>query len=226
MIQVTKAKVIQIEEHINNVREYTLEIKNEIKYSPGSFVQLTLEEVTASEIWPDSRPFSIASYEKGIIKIIIKKIGYYTTKIFNDLSLGSYCTLKYPFGNIFNINDVEGDYVFIAGGIGITPFLGIIKYLDNEGLLYKTYLFYSVKYENDLLYFSYLKTKLEDRLKIFVSQEESSSFSEGRIKLTDITKVAGLNSKIYICGGSDFNNYFKVNLLQSGFLNIYVDEWE
>jgi predicted ferric reductase len=75
---VTQVEVIKIIVHNNDIREYECKLDQERKYNPGSFVQLTLDLVTASDIWPDSRTFSIASFEGGIMRFIIKKTGKYT----------------------------------------------------------------------------------------------------------------------------------------------------
>ena len=81
MNHVTQAKVVQVIEYSKDIREYALELEKERKYNPGSFVQLTIDLVNASDIWPESRTFSIASYEKGVMKFIIKNVGFYTLDI-------------------------------------------------------------------------------------------------------------------------------------------------
>ena len=61
------------------------------RYDAGTFLQLTLENVSASDYWPESRTFSMASaYDKknGLIKLIIRKSGVYTTRIFDELQEG------------------------------------------------------------------------------------------------------------------------------------------
>ncbi len=69
--------VVEVIEHKKDIKEYDFELENERKYNPGLFVQLTLDLVTASDICPDSRTFSIASYEKGTMRFIIKNVGMY-----------------------------------------------------------------------------------------------------------------------------------------------------
>ena len=102
MNHVSKGKVIDIIKHKQNLREYIIEVEKTRKYAPGSFVQFTLDDVTASDIWPDSRTFSIASYNNGYMRFIIKNVGMYTDRIFDKLKVNTECTIKCPFGDLFD----------------------------------------------------------------------------------------------------------------------------
>lgn len=226
MNYVTQAKVVQVIEHSKDIREYVLELEKERKYNPGSFVQLTLELVTASDIWPDSRTFSIASYEKGNMRFIIKNVGIYTTRIFNELNIGNRCSIKYPFGELFNKNLVNENHLFIAGGVGITPYLGLIEYYEMNGLLDKISLFYSVKYFNDLLHYEALKDMLGENIEVFITREKYSNCHDKRIMIQDINRVADKNTNIFICGSKSFNKDYKELLIKNGYSKIYMDEWE
>ena len=81
MSYTSQAEIITLIKHSEEIKEYEIRLDKEYKYKPGSFVQLTLDLVTASDIWPDSRTFSIASYKKGTIRLIIKNVGEYTNRI-------------------------------------------------------------------------------------------------------------------------------------------------
>lgn len=226
MNHVTQAKVVQVIGHSKDVREYVLELEKVRKYYPGSFVQLTLDLVTASDIWPDSRTFSIASYDKGIMKFIIKKAGTYTSKIFNELNIGSKCTIKYPFGELFNKNLVCEKHLFIAGGVGITPYLSLTKYYYMNGLIDNISLFYSAKYFNDLLHYESLKDMLGENMEVFITREKCNGCHSKRISIENITSIADKETNIYICGSKSFNKDYKELLLTNGYTKIYMDEWE
>jgi ferredoxin-NADP reductase len=223
---VSKAQVIQIFNHSPIIREYILELEKERKYSPGSFVQLTLDLVTASDIWPGSRTFSIASYQKGIMRFVIKKVGYYTDKIFNELNIGNYCTVKYPFGELFKQNTEDEKHVFIAGGVGVTPFLGLLEYFKAINKLENVSMLYSVKHEADLLHIDSTKKRLDNRLKVFITQEITEIYTNRRIIVDDINQVAYQDSNIYVCGSKTFNADFISRLNEHGYQKIHVDEWE
>ncbi len=226
MNYVTKATVINIIDHALDVKEYILKLENVRKYSPGSFVQLTLDSATASEVWPDSRTFSIASYEKGQMKFIIKNVGDYTNRIFTELTIGKECTIKYPFGDLFDKGLLWEKHLLIAGGVGISPYIGIIDYFSEHNTLNNLYLFYSAKQFKNLLYYDKLNKLLCDNMEIFITQEDNDKAHNRRIDIDDIKRLADMDTNIYVCGSKSFNEYYKKLLNKNGYKKIRMDEWE
>lgn len=225
---VSQAEVIDIIQHKQDINEYMLKLEKERKYSPGAFVQLTLDVVSASDIWPESRTFSIASYQKNIMRFIINNVGLYTNRIFNELKVGSICTIKYPFGELFNRNTIDEQHVFIAGGVGVTPFIGLVEYFNNINKLENAYLFYSAKYESDLLHINELKEKLKDSLHVFITREKNTNYIYRRMNINDFKEVFKNedNVNFYVCGSKNFNEDIKNELKSSGYTKIHMDEWE
>lgn len=228
MSYVVGAKVVTIIEHSENVREYCLKLDKSRKYEAGSFVQLTLDQVTPSEIWPDSRTFSIASYNSEYITLIIQRVGVYTNRIFHELSEGSRCTLKYPFGELFAKSNIAEKNLFIAGGVGITPFFSLLDFFTHENMLDNLYLIYSVKHLNDVLHREKIEKSLDDRVHYFVTRESDSCFTNRRITVQDINEVCNMdnNCHIYICGSKNFNDYYFKELGKAGFTSVHMDEWD
>jgi len=225
MVFISKAEVINIIYHNKNVREFIFILKKGRNYNPGSFVQLTLDLVTASDIWPDSRTFSIASFQKGFIRLIIKKQGYYTNRIFNELREGCFCTIKYPLGDLFDKKTLGEKHVFIAGGLGITPFLSLLEYFKSINKLDDISMLYSVKHENDLLYVSYIQEMLKDRLQIFITKEFTKKYNRRRLSVNDIIAISNKMSNIYVCGSKSFNANIKNMLIDYEYERIHCDEW-
>lgn len=223
---VSQAIVTDVIEHQPNIKEYVLSIEKERKYNPGSFVQLTLETVTASDIWPDSRTFSIASWEKGIMRFIIKKVGYYTSRIFEELSIGSRCTVKYPFGDLYDRSTLWEKHLFLAGGVGITPFLGLSQYFVDNGLIDNVSLLYSVKHQEDAMHLKELIDRFSDRMQLFVTRENVNGCHCRRMCIDDIVNVADVKTNIYICGSKEFNAEIASLLAMNGYDKIHMDEWE
>lgn len=223
---VTQGLVVEILKHGDEVKEYVLSLDKERKYNPGSFVQLSLDYATASDIWPESRTFSIASYDKGFMRFIIKKAGEYTTRIHNELHMGDTCTIKYPFGDLFQKNSSNEKHLLLAGGVGITPFLGMVQYFKQENLLNNVTLFYSVKLVGDFLHEVVLMDVLANHMETFVTRESCSAHHNRRINIDDIKRVADIDTHVYVCGSKGFNNHFKDVLIMNGYSKIHMDEWE
>jgi ferredoxin-NADP reductase len=223
---VSKVKVIKIKKISELINEYFLRPNLKLHQEPGQFLQLSLELVDSSSIWPESRSFSFASYERDdkLIRLIIKKQGKYTTRIFNELKEGSECTIKLPYGDFLPPMD-DTNIICIAGGTGISPFLSFIDYYEKEELLNHLFIFYSAKTFNDLIDYSVIKNKLGDNLRVFLTKEVNNLAINRRIELLDITSISNKNTPIYICGSSDFIKFFKHELSSIGYNNLYYDEW-
>ena len=204
----------------------SLIIETPRKYNPGSFVQLSLELVTGSDIWPESRTFSVASYSEDKMRFFVKRQGQYTNRIFNELHFGKTCTIKFPFGDLFDRKTINEKHIFLAGGVGITPYFGLIEYFENINKLNDLKLFYSVKEPSHFLYLEYLKERLKDNLYLYTTQSYSSEIRNSRITIEDISSHASINDNIYICGNKSFNTFFKKGLNQLGYKKLHMDEWE
>lgn len=192
-------------------------------HSPASFVQLSLEIADASQRWPESRTFSIASYSREYMRFLIKDQGAYTKRIVNETHVGQLITIKYPFGEMFNKKDITQRHIFIAGGLGITPFLSLIDYFE-ENKLDNYYLFYSAKTKNQLIDVEILSKRVKN-LNLYTTKEVSN-YNSRRIIIDDFNHLnLNQNDHIYICGSKEFINYFKVEFNRFGMQNIHMDEW-
>ncbi len=233
MATISKAIIINVRDYGDEIKEFTLKLDKYRRFEAGTFLQLTLENVTASERWPDSRTFSISSYynKDKTIRLIIKKVGEYTTKIFEELKEGSICTVKYAFGDFtLPIFDTENELIFIAGGTGISPFLSFLEYLEEEGGLDRVKLFYSARKKENFIHLDYIKNVLnENQLFLFSTREENTGMNNKRIELEyDVLKNIKNKEKAhyYICGSKEFILDFKNKLEENGITQIYIDEWD
>jgi ferredoxin-NADP reductase len=100
---------------------FRLGLSEPIEFVPGQYVSLRFPGETRYHA------FSIASSPKikGEIELIIKKEQEFTTKLF-AAEEGATLECMGPMGRF--MQDYEGDVVMIAGGVGITPFLGLLRW--------------------------------------------------------------------------------------------------
>lgn len=230
MATISKAEVVSIIEHGVDVREYIFKLEKNNYFDPGTFLQLTLDTNIGNR-WLESRNFSIASApnKEGLLRLIIGKVGVYTTRIFNELTLGKTCTFKYSFGDFLIPSfDSKGDIICIAGGTGIAPFLSFAEYLNSVGQSSRMKLFYSAKNSSELIGVESLKKLLSaENLHIHLTREQQDGFKNGRIAVEDIVnqEFNFATSHFYICGGESFTKGFKEELSKRGAEAIYTDEW-
>lgn len=223
---VSRARIVSINEFSNTTREFILELELNFHHEPGQFLQLTLENVDSSMIWPDSRSFSIASYEKPNkhLRLIIKKEGKFTTKLFNDIKVNNILTVKLPYGSFLPPFDFSPT-LCLAGGTGIAPFLSFFEYFKLNDQLKNFYLFHSTKFMVDAIDNIYLSKELHKNYKLFLTADNVPNFNNQRINLQDITNSFSRSTNIYICGNKSFNDYYKKNLIQLGYNNVVIEDW-
>lgn len=229
MAIITKAVVEKVVNISDDIKEYILKPEKLIAYEPGQFLQLSLDIVNASDYWAESRTFSIASYGKDYLRLIIKKVGQYTTRIFDELSSGSVVAIKYAYGDFLLPFDYDDGIVCIAGGTGISPILSFIDKLEEDGDIDKIKLFYSAKTKSSLIDYERLCNILEkENLNFYLTRENTNieNINVGRIDIEEISRNFSKNSYFYICGSNDFISHFKSNLGKLGYKNIILDEWE
>lgn len=162
---------------------------NEYKFTSGQYASLIFIQ---KNMW-FHHPFSYSdAYNGKYIRFTVKAFGDFTSKIEN-LKIGTRVWIDGPLGAFTLRKSNNNKYLFIAGGIGITPILSIIKSLKNKQ---NATLLYSNKNENEINF----KSEIID------SGIETHYFNtnliNNRINIQSITSMCPdyKDRDIYICG--------------------------
>ena len=96
------------------------------------------------------RNFSIvnSSTDQGVLQFGIRIKGRFTSALTN-LKVGDEVRIRGPFGNFIFDSLRDKNMVMLAGGIGISPFISMIKYATNKNLGNNIRLLYSFNNQND-----------------------------------------------------------------------------
>jgi predicted ferric reductase len=191
-----------------------------LSYQSGQFVFVRFYNKALST---EAHPFSIASRSNNPeIRIIIKSLGDFTSQL-NCLSKGDKVSLEGPFGR-FNFNR-EGNkgQVWVAGGIGITPFLGMAE--DIKNTTRPIDLFYSVKEEKEFIGLDELQAIAAKTKKFRVFPWITKT--KGYITLDAIKKQSGLDKEFYLCGPASMKKSIIADLKKAGISDdhIYSEEF-
>jgi predicted ferric reductase len=118
-----------------------------LAFRPGQFIFLAF----GGENGWQRHPFSIASGpSERRLEVAIKAAGDYTRELHEGLKRGTPAKVAGPFGG-FDYQNGGREQVWIAGGIGITPFMSWIRALDG-GFERDVDFFYSVAARADALF--------------------------------------------------------------------------
>jgi predicted ferric reductase len=112
---------------------YVIEGEVELKgdwpgHKPGQFAFVT------DERHEGAHPYTIASDwvpEERCLVFIVKELGDYTNQLPRKLKKGMPVTVEGPYG-CFDFEDNQPRQIWVAGGIGITPFVARMKYLAHH----------------------------------------------------------------------------------------------
>jgi ferredoxin-NADP reductase len=228
-----KATVEKVVKHTESVASYRFAPQGRVpKFHAGQFLHIALDEYHPDAQWPESRVFSIASspaerHEELAVTISVK--GRFTERIFQTLKKGSECWLKLPYGEFLFPPDRH--LTLIAGGVGITPYLSLLKQMLEERSEQAVRLCYGIRSAEHYL-FGELIRRCEAELPSFEKtvwcEDGSVPGEKGILDINAIHAAAPDGSIFYLSGPPAMISTFKKRLLDLGTDAgcIRVDDWE
>ncbi len=172
--------------------------EEKLEFTAGQFVSVVFEQAGLPR---EFHPFSLVSApSEEEVKLAIKDLGDYTGQLVKELRAGAKAELRGPFGN-FNYRRVEHKrQVWVAGGIGVTPFVSMARDLAAREEDYRVDFYYCVRREDEAVYLRLLRQiekQAQGRLKIMPFY----SVERGHIDADYIEQNSGdLKQKdIFIC---------------------------
>jgi len=161
---------------------------------------------------PEEHPFSFSSSpdNKAYISITIKELGDFTSKMKN-IAAGTKVFLDGPYGNFSYTNyPDEKNTVLIAGGIGITPAISMVRFMGSRDKNKKVMLLWGIRSRDDLICLDEIeeiqKTMKNFKLIPIASNDDSWEGEKGFVDKEKIERLLKGNgfllreSGFYICG--------------------------
>ncbi len=174
-------------------------------YHPGQFQFITLHRSAGLPVEEHHWTISSSPTQKEYVSSTIKESGDFTSTIGRTL-VGDTATLEGPFGRFSHtLYPNDRDYVFIAGGIGITPLMSMLRHMRDTGKDVEVLLIYANRTEKDIVFKSELaemETGSRPRLTVvhILSRPEPSwTGRSGRLNRDGIVELIGQDSgeKVY-----------------------------
>lgn len=204
--------VVSTEKLTATTRLLTLSCKDNsqpLLYQPGQYAAIGLRDRIRPTVM---RCFSIASSptNQNILQFSMRVKGHYTTAI-DRLKHGDKVAVRGPFGGFVFNQHTHKTVVLFAGGIGIAPFMSMIRYVSQLRLNNPIHLVYSCRDQSDVPFYEELVAlkKQTPNLKITyvigsgdVSRLHNETVIMGKIDINSVTQL-GLRyaeQTFFICG--------------------------
>ena len=168
--------------------------KEKISFTPGQFFFFSFRDPRISK---EAHPYTICNTPaEDFIQIFVKSLGDFTHHLYERLEPGMKVLLDGPYGG-FNFIKGQHEQVWIAGGVGIAPFISWAKYLKQ--LPQKSFninLYYCVNKKSEAIHFDELKQVEEndERFNVDLICAEEVGFMSAE----DIPNIH--EKEIFICG--------------------------
>lgn len=213
---------------VNRITASSWEIvmgKKPFSYLPGQFLFLTLLRGRGLPV--EEHPFTISSspLNKGSISVTVKESGDFTASI-GATKPGDRAAVSGPCGRFsYVLHPQDRKLVFIAGGIGITPILSMLRHLTERPAGEEAWLFYANRTQEDIAFREELDaiaadpaSPLKGTVHILSSPGEGWTGEKGRLSGEVLERHLGSlqGRSYYICGPPPMMDAVAAILLEAG----------
>ncbi|HEX7888545.1 MAG TPA: FAD-dependent oxidoreductase [Ramlibacter sp.] len=150
-------------------------------FRPGQAIDLILADPAGSGTESARHAFSIVSApHEGELAIATRMRNSDFKNALARLPIGAPVQVEGPFGSLTLHNKLDRAAVFIAGGIGITPFMSMLRHATNNALQQRLLLLYSNRRPEDSAFLSELQ-RLEGENRNFRLVATMTRLGESRL---------------------------------------------
>jgi predicted ferric reductase len=164
----------------------------------------------------ESHPFTISSApHEDVLRVTIKASGDFTRYLFDHLKPGMDAVIEGAHG-MFDYKKDGPKQIWIAGGIGLTPFLSFIRDL-NGNLAHDVDFYYTVRHPEEALFLDEISAAAERNPKLRAHVRFSAT--EGSLTLDHILQnIQGnlADYHVYLCGPLPMIQSFETKFLELG----------
>jgi predicted ferric reductase len=180
-------------------------------FAPGQFAMVYLE---SKDGW-HRHPFTIASAPReGVVRVTVKALGDYTTNVRDTVEPGMPAVIGGPHGR-FDHRKGGARQLWIAGGVGVAPFLSWLRALDEHPLTGHVDFFYTSV--GDAPFAGEIRAIAERQPKLRVHLIDSAV--DGRLTVDAVLAAVGGDPRelsVFMCGPRGMLRSFQTQLRLAG----------
>ena len=222
--KITEMVCSQVTDETHDVRTFRLDWPPGVDYQfvTGQFITVWFPHDPATK-----RAYSLSSCEldRGHFDITVKKAGNFGTRLYNELKVGGKLMVIEPVGKFNLPDDPTKDVIMVAGGSGVTPFRGYVRFLTKMRPQTRCVIIFSVRVPSDIIFNDEFR-KLEAMNPNFrfvvtctrVQAEHHWTGRTGRVNealLRECTRSLP-NTVYYTCGPTELVEAIEQTLLAAG----------
>ena len=206
-----------IVEKVRKLNPSTLEVTLTPKNEKANQVagQFTFVSFKGDKVLGESHPFTVSSSPKeNNLRLSIKASGDWTKRLYETLKEGSEARIEGCYGQM-NYKDGGAEQIWIAGGIGVTPFLSWVRDFDDVDRPIDFY--YTVRAESDALFWSEFQAAAQTHPRFRATLNISSqggSLTADKIAASVNGDIKGKH--IYLCGPAPMTEAFQKKFVELG----------
>ena len=208
----------------NSTTEVVMKAKGKpIKHAHAG--QFLFVRFKGDKVLDEAHPFTISSApHEGELRVTVKAVGDFTRYLFANLKPGMDAVVEGAYG-LFDYRTGGDKQIWVAGGIGITPFLSFLRDLKTE-LAHEVHFYYTVRHPEEAVFSDEIESiaKKHPRLKAHIRH----SSTHGSLSVDEIVKNAGGDVRqhhVYMCGPLPMVQAFEKKFLEAGAGNIHYEEF-
>src|ERR1039458_8216154 len=172
---ITTSKLLSRHEVAEGTMAFRFEKPSGWTFKAGQYLDMTLLDPPETDSEGNVRSFSIASApHEETLMVATRMRDTAFKRVLKTMSFGTAVKIEGPSGDLILQNEVTRTVVFLAGGIGITPFRSIVHWAAKEKLPHRILLFYSNRRPEDAPFLAELQSLERDnpRYKLIASMTE------------------------------------------------------
>ena len=215
--------VTGVERLNDDVMEVTMAPTGEpLEFVPGQFVFVTFHDDGLTQ---EAHPYTLCGpAEAPTVTITVKVLGDYTTRLYERLEPGVEATLEGPYGR-FDYREGGDRQIWIAGGVGVAPFLSWTRNLAHNGASAPDVdIYYCVHDRSDAVYREEFEALTQQLPAVNVALV--CSVEEGHLHARDLGDVSGTD--VFMCGPRRLTQDLRRQLRQGGMpdARIHFEDFE
>jgi ferredoxin-NADP reductase len=181
----------------------------EVDFSPGQYFFVTLPDVGHQDDKGLRRHITVVTSpnERGVLGFATRMRDTAFKRSLRELPVGAQVEVEQPKGSFGLPEDASRPLVFVAGGIGITVFRSMLRYIAEEGLSHRVTLVYSNRDRASTAFLDELQELEREnpnlRLVLTMTQDEGWEGETRRIDSEFLTDLLGadLNEHMFLVAG-------------------------